>query len=794
MIFKILAQRANYKRTFRAIPMLVVGIMFFMSCSVTRNVPDTKYLLNKSNIQVDSKLANAGDLDSYLKQHPNKEILGFRFHLRLYNLASPYRFNRINRWVKTIGEEPIILDTNLISESARNVLEYLKSKGYYKATVSDSIYYHGKKADVYYFVKPNSPYRIRKIDYSIEDTVIQRLVLADSANCLVSRRQFFDSELLQNERTRIESYLRNNGYFNFSKDYITFSADTSVDDHKVDIVLMIRNPQKFDSKGDKVTSNFKRYMVKRVFIYPNYDPILFLSKREEAMLDTVYLNGIQFIFPEDPGVKLNVIYNANFIRPGIMYSTDVVQKSQNYLNLLKLYKFVNISFKENVEQKESKSFDLFQDDEVRADSLLYGYLDCFIQLSQQTLQSYQVELVGTNTTGSLGAEGNLNYQHRNLFQGAEVLDVKIRGLIEAAQQKINLNNTLELGGSVGLSLPKFLGPFSSSDLFIRNAVRTQFTASYNFQRRPDYTRTIATLTYGYNWKSSRYITQNFNPIEINAIQIPVISSDFQSEIENTFLEYSYINQIVTVSSYSFIFNNQNLQKLSSYTYMRYNIEFSGNLLSLGFNAINKSKASDGTYKILNTSFSQFIRSDINLTYHQVVDKNNTFAYRFFAGIGYPYGNSKALPFEKRYFSGGANGIRAWQARSLGPGSYYTTGETYPNRTADIKLEANVEYRFKLFWQLEGAIFFDAGNIWSLPSIDIGEGTAFEFNKFYKQIALGSGLGIRVNLGFFTLRTDFGYKVYDPAVNPDASFKPWIPFQQKFMWKDVNFNFGIGYPF
>lgn len=793
MIFKVFASKSEYNHRYYVIPAFIVGAMFFVSCSTTRNVPDGKYLLNKSKVEIDSKDVTPSDLNTYLKQHPNKEILGFRFHLRLYNLASPYKFTGLNKWLKTIGEEPIILDTNLVNDGAINVLQYLQSKGYYNAKIDDSIYYHGKKADVYYSISANVPYRVRNLTYSIEDTVIQRLIKSDSVNCLISRKQLFDTDLLQNERSRIESYLRNNGYYNFSKDFVTFSADTSAGNHKVDVLLMIRNPMLVDSEGKRISTNFKRYKIKRVFIYPNYDPIVFLSKKRE--LDTVILNDIQYIFPDDPGVKLSVVYNANFIRPGLMFSNDIVQRSQNNLNLLKLYKFVNISFAENAEKSEAVKFDLFQESQPDPDSLLYGYLDCHIQLSQHTLQSYQVELVGTNTTGSLGAEGNLNYQHKNLFRGAEVFDIKLRGLIESAQQKLNLNNTLEIGGSLGLSIPKFLGPFSSNDFFIRNAVKTQITASYSFQRRPDYTRTIASMTYGYSWKSSKYVTQNFNPVEINAITIPVISESFQQEIENTFLEYSYINQIVTVSSYSFVFNNQNLQKLGSYTYLRYNLELSGNALSLSFSALNRPKASDGTYQILNTSFSQFIRSDINFTYHQVVDQNNTFAYRLFLGVGYPYGNSKALPFEKKYFSGGANGIRAWQARALGPGSYYTTGETYPNRTADIKLEANLEYRFKVFWQLEGAIFFDAGNIWSLPGIDTREGTIFKFDKFYKQIALGSGLGIRVNLGFFTLRTDFGYKVYDPSVNPDAKFRPWVPFQQKFMWKeDVNFNFGIGYPF
>lgn len=794
MILNFLTLRFGDRTKIIRLPLFFLGLTLFVSCSITRNVPEGKYLLNKSEIKVDSKAVKESDLNSYLKQHPNKEILGFRFHLRLYNLASPYKFNGVNKWLKTIGEEPTILDTNLIQEGAQNVLLYLRSKGYYNAAVTDSIVFYGKKANVLYRINPNFPYRVKNLSYSIEDTVIRRLVKGDSANCIITSKQLFDTDILQNERLRLESYLRNSGFYNFSKDFITFSADTSVYDHKVDVLLMIRNPPQVDKDGKRIATNFKRYKVKKVFIYPNYDPIQFISGNQNSTLDTVEYNGVQYIFLGDPGIKLNVIHNANAIRPGIVYSNDIVSRSQNNLNLLKLYKFVNISFTENVEISDSLKVNLFEEQNSDSDSLLFGYLDCHIQLSQNTLQSYQVELVGTNTTGSLGAEGNFNYQHKNLFKGAEVFDIKLRGMVESAQQKINLNNTLEVGGSLGLSIPKFLGPFSSNDLFIRNAVKTQITASYSFQRRPDYTRTIASLIFGYNWKSSRFITQNFNPIEINAIQIPRISDAFQQQIESTFLKYSYINQLVTVSSYGITFNNQNVQKASSYTYVRYNIELSGNILSLASSTFGRPKAADGSFQLLNTSFSQFVRSDVNLTYHQVVDKNNTFVYRIFAGLGYPYGNSRALPFEKMYFSGGANGVRAWQARALGPGSYFATGESYPNRTADIKLEANLEYRFKIFWQLEGALFFDAGNIWSLPGVDTREGAVFDAKEFYKQVALGSGIGVRVNLGFFTIRTDFGYKVYDPAKDPSSDFRPWIPLQQKFMWKDFNFNFGIGYPF
>jgi len=786
--------RRNNLRLFK-VCLILLATQLFAACSVIKHVPDDKYLLNKVEVKSDEKSIPSGDLTQYIKQQPNKRILGFRFHLRVYSLSSAKKATKFGRVFRSIGEPPVIYDSVLVRSSKRNLELYLESKGYYNAVVKDSIKYFKKKADVLYFVYPERPYHISKLNYYIEDTTITALVLADTANRLINPGDLFDTDVLQQERQRIETFLKNSGYYTFSKDYISFTADTSYQKNEAELTLIIKRPVKIDSEGNKVAYSFKRYKIKRIFIYPNYDPIQFIQLKQHGLLDTVYYKDVQFIFSNDPGVKNDAIYNNLKIKPGMLYSQDIVQNTQNSLSSIPLFKFVSISFRENPDTARLYNPFVFEDEVEEKDSLdNIAYLDCYIQLTPHTLQSYQLELVGTNTTGSLGAEGNLTYQHKNIFKGAEVFNIKLRGLIESTQQQINFNNTLEVGGSMSLNLPKYIGLFSSKLSVSKYAPKTQIAASYSFQRRPDYTRTITSLQFGYIWKSGRFLTHNVNPMEINAINIARISSDFQEQINNSFLKYSYINQIVTVSSYGLTFNNQNIQRLSNYTYFKYNLEFSGNILDLTFNMLNRPKDDNGTYKILNTAFSQFVRTDINYTYHQVIDENNTFAYRFFAGIGYPYGNSKALPFEKSYFSGGANSIRAWQARSLGPGSFYQENEAFPSRTSDIRLEANIEYRFKMFWKLEGALFFDAGNIWSLPSIDDRLGAAFRFNTFYKQVALGSGFGFRINLGFFILRTDFGYKVFDPQKIPGTTYRPWVPFQQKFMLKDFTFNFGIGYPF
>lgn len=788
-LLRVLAEHRLYRILFT-----FLVFVFVTSCSVTKHVPYGMYLLNKVEVKSKSKEVKSDEILSYVKQKPNKRILGFRFHLRLYSLSNPQKSGWLSRGLRQIGEDPVLFDSLVVKESSRNIKLFLQSKGYYNSVVKDSIRYHGKKVDVFYTVEPRSPYHIRKIGYYIEDTTIRNLVLRDSVNRIFNRNDLFDIDLLQNERERIEILLKEKGFYSFDKNYITFTADTNLQGNYVDLNLIIKNPAKPNPKGKPVPLKFKRYKIRRVYIYPNYDPFKFDTFIENSQLDTISNNECYFVYHDKPGIKLSVIQSFNLIRPDSVFSLSRVNRTRQNLSQIRLFKFVNIEFREvDVFNKKDSLKVIFLDDSIDVDED-FGYLDCYIQLVPHTLQSYQVELVGTNTTGSLGAEGTLNYQHKNLLNGAELFDVKLRGLVETVLQNLNLHNTLEIGGSMSLKTPKFIGPYSSKVRVDKYAPNTQFTASYSFQRRPEYTRMITGLQYGYIWKSSQFSTHTLNPVELNAITIKEISSDFQEQIDSTFLKYSYISQIVTVSSYSWVYSNQNPKKLSNYNYLRFNFELSGNILSAISKLTGRSKNSNGSYEFFNTEFSQFARTEVNYTFHQIVDENNSFAYRFYIGLGYPYGNSRALPFEKRFFSGGANGIRAWQARSLGPGSYYQELERFPNRTADIKLEANFEYRYRLVWKLEGALFVDVGNIWSWPGLDERQGATFKWDKFYEQIAIGSGLGIRMNLGFFIIRTDFGYKIFDPAINPNEPYNPWVGFNQPLKINKFVFNFGIGYPF
>ncbi len=759
-----------------------VVFLTITACNPTKYVPKGDYLLENYKIEQTQKKVDKSELESYVKQKPNKRIIGFRFHLSMYNLANPGKDNWFNNWLRTIGEEPVIFDEIATEKTTNQLRLYMRNKGYYDARVTDSVILKKKTASVIYRIKPNVPYRIRNISYYFEDTTLRDPVLKDTVNSLIHRGGLFDMNVLQQERERIETMLKNKGYYNFSKEFIYFDADTALINHKVDLEMGIKKYVIRNRDNLSRVVDHKKYKIRNVSINMNYEPGIDVEneKIDVNKIDTLKYDGLRFLYVKKPLVKPQVLAQSDYILPGDLYRLDNVTKTYNHLSSLRLFKFVNMQFYE-VEKKNSYE---------KADT---GSLDCVIQLSPYTLQSYTVEVEGTNSSGNLGIAGNVIYQHKNLFGGAEALDFKIKGAIETLQEAYGrkFNNTLELGTEAKISIPKFLLPFRTEGFIKKFNPKTLLTIAYNYQRRPDYTRTIANASFGYYWHGNRYLNHTVNPIEINLVKLPSISSTFKDQIAGTYLENSYQQHLVAVSNYSFTFNNQNIKKNTDFMYFRFNFEEAGNLLTT-FNDLIHSHKVDGSYQLFGTQYSQYLKSDIDYRYYQQINESDKLVYRFFAGAAYPYGNAKAIPFEKEYFGGGANGIRAWQVRNLGPGSYHEeTPSAYPNKMADMKLEANLEYRFKLFWVLEGALFMDAGNIWAITSADERPGALFKWNKFYKDIAIGAGAGTRFDFSFFIFRFDVGLKLRDPSL-PSGS--RWIPGSRPLTAKDFGFNIGIGYPF
>lgn len=759
----------------------VVNLLY--SCAPTRYVGEGEYLLNRVDVKVGDKRINAADLKRNVRQKPNTRILGAaRFHLGLYNLSGRGEEKRFNKWLRSIGEAPVIYSPFLTGRSKAQLLLYLNNKGYYKASVQDSVWFRKKKAYVEYRIVPGPVMRVA--DYRFRDlygymnndlsdsTELMQLVLADTAHTVLHQNMPMDIEIMEAERDRITRMLKENGYFNFSKNFIQYYADTSFS-HTQDaarlVMGIVGNPQD--------TASFRKYRIGDIRVNFDYEPLLAADGGNPVYTDTLY-SEFRILYRDRLKIKPKVIIETLQFRPGELYNVKRVANSYSRLQALNLFKFVNIVFKER------------QNDGGEA------VLDCEIQLTPLKRQSYNIFLEGTNNSGNIGVGGNFQYGHRNLFHGAENITFSVWGALK--KEQINENkffSTTEIGAEIKLVTPQFWVPVLRLGEFRRNfAPKTSVSFSYSHEATPFYTRQIASAKYGYLWRRAdnkwRY---NFDLIDLNYVLMQKVDTGFINGLKNKYVKSAYTDHMILSANLSAVYSDQVLNTKSTYNYFRGNLETSGNFLWALDKVINARYTLDENderyYNALGVRYAQFVKADGEYRFNHYLNKVNTIVYRVFLGCGYPYGNMKALPFEEAYYCGGANGIRAWQARTLGPGSYVAP-DRYPNSVGDFKLEANAEYRFKLFWMLEGALFLDAGNIWNINKYEDREGTMLG-SGFYKQIAVGTGVGLRLDANFFLLRFDLGIKMRDPVQPENRRF---VLFNEHGGFKRSVFNIAIGYPF
>jgi outer membrane protein assembly factor BamA len=761
--------------------------LIITSCNPTKYVPEGETLLDKNTIVVNNDGVKKTDLEPYIRQKPNKRIFGSRFYLGLYNLSNIEKEKWPHSWLRNIGEEPSIFDISATLRSKDQIKSYVASKGFFDGKVTDTIETKDRRSEVTYNVELSSPYTIRSLFYEIADSNIEKFCYFDSVNCLIERGHPYDVDILQAEQKRFERYIKERGFYGFSGDHIVFRVDSTIGKRQVDIHYVVRNASRVDNLNRVTSTPHAIFAVKDIYIYTDYVPKEALERGDEYLstVDTIKYNGYYFITSKQKQeIKYDLILQALYLKPGELYNLTNAEQSRSHLLSLKVYRLVNINYVE-IEDGEEKEVSPVM-------------LNCNIQLTLFTQQSYKVELEGTNSQGYFGGAVNLIYQHKNLFHGAELFSMKIKGAYEALRPDSGkLQSIQEYGIETSLNIPKFLLPVVKTDGFIKKYnPSTTFLAAYNYQAMPWYTRTIATGTFGYKWKAGRYQEHIVNPLQFNLVKVPRIDSIYNAGLSVLQLK-SYEDVMIIGGGYSFIFNNQQIQKKRDSWFLRINAETAGNMTSL-VGRLSGANRTDGTYTILGLPFAQFVRSDIDLRYNYKLNDASSVAYRAFVGVGMPYGNSTAMPFEKQYFGGGANGIRAWQARTLGPGSYISN-TSLRNQTSDIKIEANAEYRFKLFWILEGALFVDAGNIWSFKPDDEQEGSQFRLSGFYNDIAVGTGTGFRFDLKFVIARIDFGMKLRDPTITNGSK---WIVFNRPYSFKpneitklrDFTAVLGIGYPF
>ncbi len=757
-------------------------ILVLASCNSTRFVPEGKYLLNKITVKSDNKSLKREELKLHIRQKENLRILGvLKFHLGVYNLSSA---KKNNDWLKRVGEAPVLYDEFQAQKSKDQLQIFLKNKGYYNAIVKDSLVINQpkKKLNLIFDIKAGQPYRIRNYLYAIKDKSLQGVLLKDSVNQLLKINDVFDLDVLNAERQRLVTCLKDRGYYKFSEEYVSFQADTNFYSHQVDLTVNVDNVL-LNNDESKVVPH-QKYKIRNYLINPGFKTADLSGDQTEQKQDTLIDKDYRFVYSGKLKYRPVLFYNLNRMKDSTWYCLQNAEKTYRALNRLKQFKLINIGFTET---------NILSPDSV-------PLLDCKMQLSPLPPQNFSVDVEGTNSSGNLGVAGNLNYQQRNVFGGAEVFDVQLRGARERQALTNNNFNTREFGVESSLTIPKFLSFINGNRMFSFQLPETKVTVGFNYQRRPDYTRTITNLKFGYNWKTSNYLFHTLNLVDLNYVNIFKLKADFFNSIEDLYIKSSYTDHLIFASNYSWMYNTQNVNKREDYRYFKINLESAGSLLSLYSMLINKSKTdvidtitnkTSSYYKIFNTRFAQYLKGDFEYRYGHMINKSSSVVGRAFFGIGVPFGNFDVLPFEKKYFTGGANGIRAWQVRSLGPGSYKAPSNAYPNQSSDIKLEGNLEYRFKMFWRIEGAFFADAGNIWAINYKDNREGSVFKVDQFYKQIAVGSGFGMRFDFTYFLFRLDLGVKMRDPSL-PEG--KRFIPGNYQLSSDQFNLSFAIGYPF
>ncbi|WP_343333941.1 BamA/TamA family outer membrane protein [Draconibacterium aestuarii] len=764
---------------------VVLSVLFLASCSQTRFVPEQEYLLNKVELDVDDPKIKKDEAKSFIRQKENYKILGFvKFYLTLYNMSSK---KKTDDWLKRIGEAPQLYDEAMTERSIEQLRQYMDNKGYYRAQIKSDVKFDEKKqkAELKFNVKAGDQYKIKRVNYHFVTPELKTIFYNDSISYSMRSGDAFDFYVLEQQQKKIVDVYRNNGYFYFTKNQVRGIADTSLYEKQVVLDMYIGESENSQMDSAKI---LKPYYLNNFYysILPGNTPVTVAGEEDETFSDTLHWDNSSLFMTKQIQYPPGLFIRTNQMRSGDLFQNSEVENTFNGFNRLRQFRFVDIQFSETFPEQDS------------------NLLDCNLRLAPLNKQSTSFDIEGTNTSGNLGVAGNIYYQHRNLFKGAEVFQLRFKGATERMHRQINNGseyfNTREFGVESNLIIPKLLGPGKYIKSFEKNLPKTVLNMGYNYQKRPEYTRTITTLKFGYDWKTTQDLRHLWNIVDLNIVRLYEFDEDFINSIRDLYIKSSFTDHFISAMNYSIIYNNQRLNSSKNYTYARFNIESSGNVLWTASKLAGKDKSQvvDSVtnktieyYEIFNTQFAQYIKSDIEVRRAIQLDKYNSIVGRAFAGVGIPYGNSRFLPFEKQYFSGGANGIRAWQVRSLGPGTYSAGEGSYPNQSSDIKLEANLEYRFGLIGSLEGALFLDAGNIWAINKNDNREGALFRFNKFYKQFAIGTGAGLRFDLNYFILRVDLGMKLRDPA---NEEGHKWIIGDRSLTANDFVFSFAIGYPF
>ena len=767
---------------------LCIIALLLSACSSKKFLKENELTLSSIKVTSDNKQLKTNSYKPFVRQQPNskwfnlfKVPLGFYCMSKTDTIKGHKGFSKV---LKKMGEAPVVFDKSLTYYGKLNLEQALNSQGYLHAKVDTIVKRKGHKAKVTYHLHPEYRFYISRIRHNFDSERMLRVYLQDSTKSLLRQGQPLNLNTLSEERSRIIKTFHDKGYYYLNTDYISFDIDTITGELGAAITIQMRRPAGADTLRTYYPQHF-RYV--NVFMESTSTDSTSWNKETEK---GIAYRDILYHFGEHNPINKRVFVSHISIHADSLYNETALQNTYSNLSALPAINFATVK----VAPADDKS----------------NTLDCNIHVRPNKPHNIGLELEGTNTAGNFGAAAALTYSNRNLFKGSELLSFKLRGAYEAITGLEGYNNQsyTEWSAEANLRLPSLLLPFISIDTKRKLKATSEAKLMYDTQDRPEFHRRVLTGAWTYNWNhaSNRRWQHRFDLLSINYVYMPWISDTFRKEYLNgddphySVLRYSYENLFIVKTGYSFVYNslrNASNQAMGLYQtngfQVKMGIELAGNVLYAFSKATRAQKNTDDNYSIFGIAYSQYAKFDFDFSKSIVINDRNSLAIHTALGIGIPYGNSTILPYEKRYFAGGANSVRGWSVRGLGPGAYKgKDGKIdFVNQTGNLKLDLNAEWRTYLFWKLHGAFFIDAGNVWNTRAYTDMNGAQFKFNSFYKQIAVAYGLGIRLNFNYFILRFDGGMKAIDPAV---TSGRMHYPITRPNFSRDFALHFAVGLPF
>jgi len=758
---------------------LTVIAVLLNSCNINRFVPEGKYLVKSNSVVIEEKNTeiSKSKLSSYIALKPYKNTFQTKIPTWIYYKSERRPNSKLWKWMNhSFGKEPVYYEKLEANRSSDQMMRYLNKVGYFHSKVRHEVSTRRKRAKVRYVVTPTEPYRVNKMEYVVEDSLMRAFIMRDKSRFTLNEGDIYNELSLADDRDMITERLRNSGYYYFTRNDISYEVDSNYLNHTLSVTMRVsKNPL-----------SHKRYYINKISIYPNFSLFRMHDRPSDTASLTVkvgrrnIINNLDFYYFDKQNVKPKTFSRSIQILQRFPYNLRSVTGTYQNINNFRLFGNVNITF-----------------DTVPNSNDSLNLLDCKITMQQNDVHSVTLQTESTNSDGDLGIKGSLSYTNRNVFHGAETFQFGIRGGLEA-QKLIGIDgqeseskkfNTRELGVTTSLTFPKFLSPIHLRDIARDYQPTTTIGLGYNMQIRYYYSRYISSASFGYDWKTNYRLKQTFLPVYVNGVKIDNIDSTFQSFLDmesNQRKKDQYTNHLILGTRYSLIYSTQSINNIGSFIYFRTDLESSGNLLSL-FNNTKLMTEDDGYHKLFGIRYAQYVRTSFDLREHLDLGGDSWLVFRQFLGLGLPYGNSRDLPFERSFYAGGANSLRGWTYHGVGPGGFDASVSDM-ERIGDMQLELNAEVRFPLYNVVNGAVFFDAGNVWTYYPNVMTPSSEFRFREFYKQIAMDAGFGLRIDVSFLILRVDLAYAMRNPF--PDSEGSYWR------FGKGGNFklNMGIGYPF